>query len=109
MYYGSFLYLVFYFFNRVFRKNLTQPLTAEQSDLKKLVNLNFSQEEARYLWSRINDHKWYVGERLGRDVGLKVAAFDYLENIYQFKTAFKKNGGFHKSYLQIFENLSSMA
>jgi hypothetical protein len=37
--------------------------------------------EARALWPRILEHKWFLSERLGRDVGLRVAAIDYLENI----------------------------
>ena len=31
--------------------------------------------------TRIRDHKWFVSERLGRDVGLFVATFDYFINI----------------------------
>jgi hypothetical protein len=27
------------------------------------------------------EHKWFVSERLGRDVGLRVAALDYFENV----------------------------
>jgi Zn/Cd-binding protein ZinT len=29
----------------------------------------------------LQDHKWYLSERLGRDVGLFVAALDYFLNI----------------------------
>lgn len=31
----------------------------------------------------IKDHKWYLSERLGRDVGFFVAALDYFLNIQQ--------------------------
>jgi hypothetical protein len=27
------------------------------------------------------EHKWFVSERIGRDVGLRVAAIDYFENV----------------------------
>lgn len=35
---------------------------------------------------QIKDHKWYLGERLGRDVGLMVAALDYFVNFQQLPT-----------------------
>jgi hypothetical protein len=37
---------------------------------------------AQAAWPRIMEHKWYVSERLGRDVGLHVAAIDYFENVH---------------------------
>lgn len=40
-------------------------------------------DEAKKIWKKIEDHKWYLSERLGRDVGNRVAAVDYLENFYQ--------------------------
>ncbi|MEO6589622.1 MAG: DUF4032 domain-containing protein [Pyrinomonadaceae bacterium] len=55
---------------------------AEQKTLKKLVDQDFTKEEAAFVWGKVNDHKWYIGERLKRDVGLKVAAIDYVENFY---------------------------
>jgi hypothetical protein len=36
---------------------------------------------SRSILTRIREHKWYVSECLGRDVGLLVAAFDYFLNI----------------------------
>lgn len=55
--------------------------TGESRVLKQLTGVKISEDEARMLWPRILDHKWYVSERLGRDVGLRVAAIDYFENI----------------------------
>ena len=78
MQYGSFLYLVFYVFTQVLKENLT----AEQKFLKGLAREDFSKAEAAYLWARINDHKWYVSEKLGRDIGVTVAAVDFFENIH---------------------------
>jgi len=54
----------------------------EQAFLKKYLNRNYSKKESKYLWERILDHKWYIGERLKRDVGFRVAAVDYVENFY---------------------------
>lgn len=61
------------------RKN---DLSGEQRQLKKYVGADFTKEEAKYIWERVIDHKWYVGERLKRDIGLRVAAVDYVENFY---------------------------
>ena len=33
------------------------------------------------LWPRIQQHKWVLSEKLGRDVGIKVACADFMENI----------------------------
>jgi len=38
-------------------------------------------DEARAKLPQTLKHKWYVSERLGRDVGLRVAAVDYFENV----------------------------
>ena len=50
-------------------------------ELRKLAGVRLSAREAEVVWSRLLEHKWYMGERLGRDVGLRVAAADYFENI----------------------------
>ena len=31
-------------------------------------------------WLKILEHKWYLSEKLGRDVGVKVACLDFIEN-----------------------------
>lgn len=46
-----------------------------------------SENEAKNLWSKIADHKWYVSERLSRDVGFHVAAIDYVEHFYEQSAA----------------------
>lgn len=63
----------------------------EQSNLKTLVGREFDQQEAEFVWERVNDHKWYLGERLKRDVGTRVAAIDYVENFYESKTVGKNS------------------
>jgi hypothetical protein len=54
----------------------------EHRVLAELTGIKVGVGEARLAWLRILDHKWYVSERLGRDVGLRVAAIDYMENIW---------------------------
>ena len=49
--------------------------------LRALTGVTLGVMDARAIWPRILDHKWFLSERLGRDVGLRVAAIDYLENI----------------------------
>jgi hypothetical protein len=48
------------------------------ADISK-VRLN--RHEIEQHWIEIQEHKWFLSERLGRDVGSKVAAIDYFENI----------------------------
>ena len=59
-----------------------QP-SSEQMTLKNLTGLNLPKREAAFLYEQILDHKWNLGEKLKRDVGLKVAAIDFVENFYQ--------------------------
>ncbi len=40
----------------------------------------FEPELASELWLKILQHKWFLSETLGRDVGLKVACLDLIEN-----------------------------
>jgi transitional endoplasmic reticulum ATPase len=40
-------------------------------------------EAAGDLWPRILRHKWLMSEKLGRDVGLRVACIDFMENMEQ--------------------------
>ena len=53
----------------------------EQKVLKELAGVRLKPAEARAEWPRMLEHKWYMSERLGRDVGLRVAALYYLENV----------------------------
>src|SRR5262245_53262818 len=46
-----------------------------------LMGQGFEEEEARGHWESILRHRAAMGERIGRDVGLRVAAFDYFVNI----------------------------
>lgn len=64
--------------------------------LRQLAGVELSASEARAAWPGVLEHKWYLGERLGRDVGLRVAAVDYFENVHpapRRATARAHNGG----------------
>ncbi|HEX8737210.1 MAG TPA: DUF4032 domain-containing protein [Pyrinomonadaceae bacterium] len=100
--------MIFYTLDYVIEKTLKQNLTAEQIFLKKFTGSRLSGDEARRLFEKIEDHKWYVSERLGRDVGLKVAAIDYLENIDEGggDSTGKPRRDFN---LKVYENLSLTA
>jgi transitional endoplasmic reticulum ATPase len=45
-----------------------------------LSGYKFEPEVAAEAWVKILEHKWFLSERLGRDVGLRVACLDFLEN-----------------------------
>ena len=53
----------------------------EQKVLEELAGVKLRPAEARAEWPRVLEHKWFMSERLGRDVGLRVAALDYFENV----------------------------
>jgi hypothetical protein len=65
----------------VIETTLAGGATEEQKVLKELAGVRLSAAEARAEWTRVLEHKWFVSERLGRDVGLRVAALDYFENV----------------------------
>ncbi|MEN3331598.1 MAG: transitional endoplasmic reticulum ATPase [Blastocatellia bacterium] len=71
-----------YKLDHVIEKTLKTPGVREQRALKLLTGLELATDEASFFWPRILDHKWYMSERLGRDVGLRVAAVDYFENVW---------------------------
>ena len=71
----------------------------EQQTLKDYTGASFTKPEAKYIWKRVIDHKWYVGECLKRDIGLRVAAVDYVENFYDasmFRKNNNRNGFFNR-------------
>ena len=41
----------------------------------------FEPEIARELWPKILRHKWFLSEKLDRNVGIKVACLDFIENV----------------------------
>ncbi len=65
----------------VVEKATAEGACEEQTALKELAGVKLQPAEARAEWPRVLEHKWLVSERLGRDVGLRVAALDYFENV----------------------------
>lgn len=54
----------------------------EKQKLKSAaVAASLTTAEAQEVWPQVLEHKWYMSERVGRDVGLKVAALDYFKNV----------------------------
>ena len=49
----------------------------------ELSGVEFEPDIAVDLWSNILKHKWLLSEKLGRDVGLRTACIDFLENMEQ--------------------------
>ena len=56
----------------------------------RLAGEKLSPEEAVEAWGHILDHKWYMSENEGRDVGIEVAALDYFKNVLPNKCKPKK-------------------
>ena len=103
--------MIFYQLDYVVDEVLKNLPTEEQIFLKKYLNKDFPRKEAKYLWERIVDHKWYVSERLKRDVGFRVAAVDYVENFYEPNSIFgsknRKSGVLGKIFRPINSSLRS--
>src|SRR4051794_38367849 len=76
----------------------------EHRVLAELTGIRVGVDEAWLAWPRILDHKWYISERLGRDVGLRVAAIDYMENIWSPGNRRPKQGSLKES---VFTTISS--
>ena len=66
-------------------KDLTGALSPElcASRIFEISGTEFDPDAATDLWPRILQHKWLMSEKLRRDVGLRVACIDFLENIEQ--------------------------
>jgi hypothetical protein len=55
---------------------------AAQGLVEAMTGIVLPRREAKQVLDRIPDHKWLLSEQLGRDVGMKVAAIDLIENFY---------------------------
>lgn len=65
----------------VIEKSTGEGACEEQKVLQELAGVSLRPAESRAEWPRVLEHKWFMSERLGRDVGLRVAALDYFENV----------------------------
>ncbi len=74
--------------------------STEQKLIKELTGKVLPKIEAKNIWLKVLDHKWYISERLRRDVGLRVAAVDYMENFYE--QSFPKNRNFNSKIRRAF-------
>jgi hypothetical protein len=68
--------------------------------LQEMAGVKLSAREAREIMPRIQNHKWYISERMGRDVGLRVAAIDYFDNIYEPRARMRARSGTLKQKLK---------
>jgi len=66
-------------------EDLTKALSPElcASKIFEISGTKFEPDTAADLWPKILQHKWLMSEKLGRDVGLRVACIDFLENMEQ--------------------------
>jgi hypothetical protein len=53
----------------------------ERQKLKSATGMGLTPAAAQEVWPQVLEHKWYMSERLGRDVGLRAAALDYFKNV----------------------------
>ncbi len=60
-------------------KNMTPVMCA--NTILEICGSKFDPEVAVDLWPKILQHKWLLSEKLARDVGLRVACIDFLENM----------------------------
>jgi hypothetical protein len=95
----------FYKLDYAIEKTIDGHPTLEQKFLQEFTGKKFPAKEAKNLWERVIDHKWYIGERLKRDVGLRVAAIDYLENFYEPGGINKPKNNFKNLIPRFFQTL----
>lgn len=61
----------------------TEDISTPESCAAQIVELcgaKFDPEIASDLWPKILQHKWLLSEKLGRDVGARIACIDFIEN-----------------------------
>lgn len=75
--------MLFYKIDYAIGKIFTTEPRQERILIRKYTGAKLSEREAIRLWDLIVDHKWFLSERLSRDVGIHTAAVDYVENFYR--------------------------
>ena len=53
------------------------------SKIFEISGVKFDPQIAVDLWPKILKHKWLLSEKLGRDVGLRMACVDFVDNMEQ--------------------------
>jgi transitional endoplasmic reticulum ATPase len=69
-----------------------QPTPAPETCARTILEMSgaaFEPDIAAGLWSKILDHKWLLSEKVGRDMGLRTACIDFLENMEQAPDEYK--------------------
>ena len=67
----------------VVNENSLEILSPEEctNQIIELSGMIFEPDIAADLWLKIVQHKWLLSEKLTRDVGLRTACIDFLENM----------------------------
>ena len=102
----------FYRLDYTVEKTLNFKPSLEQKFLLEYTGKNFPAKEAEKLWLMVIDHKWYVSERLNRDIGLRVAAVDYIANFYKPPVNENKDSfirTMQKFFRTVFESMALMS
>jgi transitional endoplasmic reticulum ATPase len=66
--------------------NTTRQILSPEESTSRIFELSgakFESDTAADLWPKILKHKWLLSEKLGRDVGFRIACIDFLENKQQ--------------------------
>ena len=50
--------------------------------IARLAGMEIAREDAEKAWLSVLNHKWYMSEQAGRDVGIQVAALDFFQNFW---------------------------
>jgi transitional endoplasmic reticulum ATPase len=61
----------------------TSSPEAYASKIFEISGIKLEPDIAADLWPKILQHKWLLSEKLGRDVGFRIACIDFLENMEQ--------------------------
>jgi len=63
-------------------KSIIETLSPEECarNIFEISGAKFDSKIAADIWPKILQHKWLLSEKLGRDIGLKVACIDFIEN-----------------------------
>lgn len=71
-------------------ENINETITPDQCSGKifEICGTKLDADTAADLWPKILQHKWLMSEKLRRDVGLRVACIDFLENMDQAREEF---------------------
>jgi transitional endoplasmic reticulum ATPase len=69
--------------SKIMKENLSETPEECANKIFEVSGTKLDPDVACDLWAKILQHKWLLSEKLGRDVGLRVASIDFLENMEQ--------------------------